>query len=818
MPAQLNPAMTWARAFACLCVLVGASACGSSGPACASGTHVSGNACVADGPAPVCGAGTVQEGSVCVPVDGGSTADATGDASGTDDAQADTGATDIDTAADLPDSATSCLTPCAKGYVCSALGTCEPDQVTVTWTCLPVAKGDGATCDCNCGEPDPDCADASLPVAGCGLGGACKADGTCATCVASCSGKQCGSDGCGGSCGTCLDPTKLYCSKTGQCIAACLPACSGLDCGDDGCGGSCGACTGSKLCQSGHCTALPPELSCVNQCGGLATGGCSCEKGCKNAGTCCGDVDFACACLPDCSGKQCGSDGCGGFCGDCAEGLYCDVGQCAVDLCHPDPCAGNGSCSQVDGSCTCDSKFTGKQCNACAAGLVDYPKCTPDQCAGKTGTCSGHGACQAIDGSCVCDTGFAGASCGACVLAGATWPACTDPCAGKVCTDDNPCTNDTCDATGACKFIANSLPCDDGDPCTQNDTCSTGGCYGTVSCTIAVNSSDDVDDGTCDGSHCSLREAILLANSNLDASSIGFTKDLTITPASALPTIKAPVSIVGNGHAVILDGGGAQILLAQNAGLTLRNLTVRKGSAAQGGAVQVTGGQFTAQRVRFLDNASSKDGGAVYVDGPADVSECHFQGNTATGKGGAIDLAAGNTLTVNRSSFDGNSAGSGGAIATGGTLNVVNSSFIKNSASSSGGAIVAQEATILQCSLWSDSPVAVPDVAVPTLHLGNSVIAGLASLGNLCSASTVDAIGTWIADGSCSANLSGVVTGLSVVNTTFGEILSVASGSGLIDAGNIGACGTSSVAGVDQIQTPRPQGMACDIGAMEVLP
>ncbi len=825
MPAQLNPAMTWVRALATLCVFACANACGSSGPACADGTHQSGNACVLDAPAPSCGAGTVLVGTACVPIDGGSAADTIADTSSTDDAAnpddgSDAGdadaAPEIDAAADLPDAATSCLTPCAKGYVCSALGTCEPDQVAVKWTCLPVAKGDGAACDCNCGEPDPDCADPSLPVAGCGPSGTCKSDGTCATCAPSCTGKQCGSDGCGGSCGTCLEPDKLYCSKTGQCVPACVPECGGLNCGDDGCGGSCGTCAGSQICQSGQCTTLPPELSCLNQCGGLASGGCSCEKGCKSAGTCCADVDFACACLPDCSGKVCGSDGCGGFCGACENGLYCDIGQCVVDLCQPDPCGGHGSCSQVDGSCACESQFTGTQCDACASGLVDYPKCTPDQCAGKPMACTGHGACEPIDGSCACDVGFSGATCDGCTLAGETWPACTDPCAGVVCVDDNPCTNDVCDAFGQCKFIANSVPCDDGNSCTQNDTCNGGGCSGSVICTIAVNSSDDVDDGTCDSNHCSLREALILANSNFDASSIGFTKDLTVTPTSALPTIKTPVSIVGNGHAVIVDGGGAQILLAQNADLTLRNLTVRKGTAEQGGAVQVVGGKFTAQRVRFLNNSATKDGGAVYVDGPADVSECHFQGNTTSGKGGAIDLAADHTLTVNRSSFDGNSAGSGGGIAAGGTVSVTNSSFIKNSASSSGGAIVAAEATVLQCSFWSDNPVAVPDLDVATLHLGNSVVAGLASLGNLCSSSTVDAIGTWIADGSCSANLSGVVVGLTVVSTVFGEVLSVAKGSGLVDAGKAAICSIASVEGVDQIQTPRPQGNACDIGAMEV--
>jgi len=39
------------------------------------------------------------------------------------------------------------------------------------------------------------------------------------------------------------------------------------------------------------------------------------------------------ACVPDCSGKECGDDGCGGFCGICLSGKTCNSnGQCVVDL------------------------------------------------------------------------------------------------------------------------------------------------------------------------------------------------------------------------------------------------------------------------------------------------------------------------------------------------------------------------------------------------------------------------------------------------------------------------------------------------------
>ena len=38
-------------------------------------------------------------------------------------------------------------------------------------------------------------------------------------CEPGCTGKECGSDGCGGLCGTCGDPTKPICDNTGTCVA-----------------------------------------------------------------------------------------------------------------------------------------------------------------------------------------------------------------------------------------------------------------------------------------------------------------------------------------------------------------------------------------------------------------------------------------------------------------------------------------------------------------------------------------------------------------------------------------------------------------------
>jgi len=165
-------------------------------------------------------------------------------------------------------------------------------------------------------------------------------------CIPSCTGKQCGDDGCGGSCGSCVQPPAASCidastlrhyaspgtCTVGQCSYAptdtlcpngcqnalcvnCTPSCGGKQCGDDGCGGSCGTCSQppAKACLD------PSTLRYYPTPGTCSAGACSyvpvdtpCPLGCKDT-VCLG-------CTPSCSGKPCGSDdGCGGSCGACPD-------------------------------------------------------------------------------------------------------------------------------------------------------------------------------------------------------------------------------------------------------------------------------------------------------------------------------------------------------------------------------------------------------------------------------------------------------------------------------------------------------------------
>jgi hypothetical protein len=87
-----------------------------------------------------------------------------------------------------------------------------------------------------------------------------KCDKVCADCFAL--GWECGSNCCGGICGSCMPPSTC---DAGTHHCSCVPSCAGKACGDDGCGGSCGACGAGLSCDAGQCrpAAAEPEPEVV---------------------------------------------------------------------------------------------------------------------------------------------------------------------------------------------------------------------------------------------------------------------------------------------------------------------------------------------------------------------------------------------------------------------------------------------------------------------------------------------------------------------------------------------------------------------------
>lgn len=201
------------------------------------------------------------------------------------------------------------------------------------------------------------------------------------TCTPVCAGKQCGPDGCGGSCGSC--PAGQFCSPNGTCIpGSCQPDCAGKDCGPDGCGGSCGHCGGNLVCNASQKCVGPP-------------------------------------CVPDCVNKQCGPDLCGGTCGVCPPPKECSVYfQCVlpgsdVNLIPESPPdahvvpggAGDASPPSAPGDGQTPSEGSGRVCPE--GTTLSYGQCVSLPAPPPTGSARARGGCRADPGA-SCPFGVAG--------------------------------------------------------------------------------------------------------------------------------------------------------------------------------------------------------------------------------------------------------------------------------------------------------------------------------------------------------------------------------------------------------------------------
>jgi hypothetical protein len=125
-------------------------------------------------------------------------------------------------------------------------------------------------------------------------------------CVRDCVGRDCGPDGCGGSCGTCVDcDGKPIACSGGKCsVYFCCKDCTNRECGPDGCGGLCGTCDKDPLkpvcgaqqqCVPVACT-LPTAWGKIGAVASMETPGAA-------------DEDFIKDSCPDFSGDGIGDNG-----------------------------------------------------------------------------------------------------------------------------------------------------------------------------------------------------------------------------------------------------------------------------------------------------------------------------------------------------------------------------------------------------------------------------------------------------------------------------------------------------------------------------
>ncbi len=180
-------------------------------------------------------------------------------------------------------------------------------------------------------------------------------------------------------------------------------------------------------------------------------------------------------CTPNCLGKVCGDDGCGGSCGTCPQSTpYCVNGQCQSGtggiepdcLCSLTTCIGETCDDGLGGTCygqeqpDCDGEYGTIQCGE------------PENGCGTCGTCELGRTCS--DGVC-CQEGYHG-------YQGTCQPDCTPDCTGRTCGPDPICGTScgSCTILGP-NFICNALGnCEECTPDCTNKECGTplNGCGG----------------------------------------------------------------------------------------------------------------------------------------------------------------------------------------------------------------------------------------------------------------------------------------------------------------------------------------------------
>jgi hypothetical protein len=214
---------------------------------------------------------------------------------------------------------------------------------------------------------------------------------------------------------------------------------------------------------------------------------------------------------------------------------------------------------------------------------------------------------------------------------------------------------------------------------------------------IQVQASGDGGAGAadCQSASCTLRDAIILANSN-GYGDIDFASGVSsITLAGANGTLNltgaSGINIIGSGaNSLTVNGGGSTtnfsvFTVGSGAQVLMNWLTISNGKTSTNGGGINNSGNLSLTGVAVTSNTAG-NGGGIYNTGALTFLDSTISGNTAA-NGGGIDNNSG-TLQLTESTLSGNAvvssggAGLGGGLyVAGGTVTVVNTTISGNSAS-----------------------------------------------------------------------------------------------------------------------------------------
>lgn len=364
------------------------------------------------------------------------------------------------------------------------------------------------------------------------------------------------------------------------------------------------------------------------------------------------------------------------------------------------------------------------------------------------------------------------------------------------------------------------------------------------------------------GDECSLTDAIEAANRDKDVSGcpsgdgadvIWLTGD--VRQRTELPQVRTEITIEGRGHSLFGSGYHSFFDVDSRGNLTINHLTLT-GGADQGGGAIFNRGILIVNNSEFSNNSAYlHGGGAISNSGSLLIVGSVFAGNSAASYSGAIHnlgelvikdsifhansvefadyegsvanagaIYNDGELNIHSSTFSDNSAaGVGGAIVSGGELSISATTIVRNSALHGGGLYVygfdsyASDSTLSHVTLARNAArlgggIYVDSMPNAIVNVRNSIIAQ--NTGGDCFGGLNQDTGNLLLDGSCYSphGHSPAFGALTESEDGLPGYLPLMAGSPAIDAAHPAYC-----EGTDQIGTPRPQGAACDIGAIEFV-
>jgi len=209
-----------------------------------------------------------------------------------------------------------------------------------------------------------------------------------------------------------------------------------------------------------------------------------------------------------------------------------------------------------------------------------------------------------------------------------------------------------------------------------------------------VTTTADGDDGSCTAQVCTLRDAIKYSSAGDTVVVPAGTYNLTMGELS----VGHDLTVSGAGvSSVTISGGNASRVLevAASSAVTLSGVTVTAGSGVgtgpndpvpdgEGGAVAVLG--TLTLNDSAVTASTAGEGGGIYDDSTATITNTTIGGNTASSDGGGI--YDDENATITNSTVTGNGAASdGGGIYDDFTATITNSTITGNTASTAGGGI-----------------------------------------------------------------------------------------------------------------------------------